>query len=140
LDKPTAGEYLLEGENLSNLNDKELSRIRNRHFGFIFQAYNLFGELTAIENVMVPLMYAGVGKRERLIRAKEVLEKVEMGHRLTHSPSQLSGGEQQRVAIARALANNPTLILADEPTGNLPSKQGEEILGILHQLNNQAVP
>jgi putative ABC transport system ATP-binding protein len=137
LDAPTSGRYLLEDVDIADLDDRELSRIRNRHFGFVFQSYNLFGELTAIENVMMPMMYARVPKRERLQRARELLASVEMDHRLSHYPSQLSGGEQQRVAIARALANRPTLILADEPTGNLSSVQGGEILDILCRLNDQ---
>ncbi|NLU41681.1 MAG: ABC transporter ATP-binding protein [Firmicutes bacterium] len=137
LDTPTSGRYLLEDVDIADLDDGELSRIRNKHFGFVFQSYNLFGELTAIENVMMPMIYARVPKRERLSRAKELLASVEMDHRLNHYPSQLSGGEQQRVAIARALANRPTLILADEPTGNLSSVQGGEILDILCRLNDQ---
>ncbi len=137
LDAPTSGRYLLEDADIADLDDGELSRIRNKHFGFVFQSYNLFGELTAIENVMMPMMYARVPKRERVGRAKELLASVEMDHRLNHYPSQLSGGEQQRVAIARALANRPTLILADEPTGNLSSVQGNEILDILCRLNDQ---
>jgi putative ABC transport system ATP-binding protein len=137
LDAPTSGRYLLEDVDIADLDDRELSRIRNRHFGFVFQSYNLFGELTAMENVMMPMMYARVPKRERLQRARELLASVEMDHRLSHYPSQLSGGEQQRVAIARALANRPTLILADEPTGNLSSVQGGEILDILCRLNDQ---
>ena len=137
LDQPTRGAYYLEGVDITQLKDRELARIRNQHFGFIFQAYNLFPELTAMENVMVSLMHAGKPKRERCERAEELLNMVAMGHRLGHLPTQLSGGEQQRVAIARALANNPTLLLADEPTGNLASDQGAEIMNILCQLNAQ---
>jgi len=137
LDQPSSGSYYLEDVDITRLRDKELAQIRNRHFGFIFQSYNLFPELSALENVMVPLMYAGKPKSERLQRAEALLADVGMEHRLRHLPTQLSGGEQQRVAIARALANNPTLILADEPTGNLATDQGEEIMGILQRLNEQ---
>jgi putative ABC transport system ATP-binding protein len=137
LDQPSRGAYYLEDVDITQLRDGELSKIRNRHFGFIFQAYNLFPELTALENVMVPLMYAGKPRRERRERAEELLAKVGMEHRLGHLPTQLSGGEQQRVAIARALANSPTLLLADEPTGNLATDQGNEIMGILQDLNRQ---
>lgn len=137
LDQPSSGAYYLEDVDITRLRDKELAQIRNRHFGFIFQSYNLFPELSALENVMVPLMYAGKPRAERLKRAEELLNNVGMGHRLRHLPTQLSGGEQQRVAIARALANNPTLILADEPTGNLATDQGAEIMGILQKLNEK---
>lgn len=137
LDQPSFGTYYLEDVDITRLKDRELAQIRNRHFGFIFQSYNLFPELTALDNVMVPLMYAGKSKRERLERAENLLADVGMGHRLRHLPTQLSGGEQQRVAIARALANNPTLILADEPTGNLATDQGAEVMGILQRLNEQ---
>ncbi|HHT27737.1 MAG TPA: ABC transporter ATP-binding protein [Firmicutes bacterium] len=137
LDLPTEGEYLLEGTDITDLDDRELSRIRNQHFGFVFQSYNLFPELTAQENVAVPLMYARVSPKERAKRALELLEMVEMGHRAKHYPSQLSGGEQQRVALARALANNPTLLLADEPTGNLSSKHEDEILALFNHLNSE---
>lgn len=137
LDQPTSGAYYLEGVDITHLKDRELAQIRNRHFGFIFQSYNLFPELTALENVMVPMMYAKLPKHQRIERAKMLLSQVEMGHRLHHFPNQLSGGEQQRVAIARALANNPTLILADEPTGNLATDQSQEIMGILQRLNEQ---
>ncbi len=137
LDQPSSGAYYLEDVDITRLRDKELAQIRNRHFGFIFQSYNLFPELSALENVTVPLMYAGKHKAERLERAQSLLADVGMGHRLKHLPTQLSGGEQQRVAIARALANNPTLILADEPTGNLATDQGAEIMGLLQELNEQ---
>lgn len=137
LDQPSAGAYYLEDVDITQLRDKELAQIRNRHFGFIFQSYNLFPELSALENVTVPLMYAGKSRKERQERAENLLSDVGMGHRLKHLPTQLSGGEQQRVAIARALANNPTLILADEPTGNLATDQGAEIMGILQTLNEQ---
>ena len=125
LDQPSRGAYYLEDVDITQLRDGELSKIRNRHFGFIFQAYNLFPELTALENVMVPLMYAGKPRRERRERAEELLAKVGMEHRLGHLPTQLSGGEQQRVAIARALANSPTLLLADEPTGEPGHRPGQ---------------
>lgn len=137
LDQPSEGAYYLEDVDITELRDKELAQIRNRHFGFIFQSYNLFPELSALENVMVPLMYAGKPKRERRERAEALLADMGMGHRLRHLPTQLSGGEQQRVAIARALANNPTLILGDEPTGNLATDQGAEIMAILQKLNEQ---
>lgn len=137
LDQPSSGAYYLEDVDITRLRDKELAQIRNRHFGFIFQSYNLFPELSALENVMIPLMYAGKPRAERFKRAEELLSNVGMDHRLRHLPTQLSGGEQQRVAIARALANNPTLILADEPTGNLATDQGTEIMGILQELNEQ---
>jgi putative ABC transport system ATP-binding protein len=139
LDVPTSGEYLLEGTDISALSDRELAAIRNRHFGFVFQSFNLFPELTARENVAIPLMYTGVPK-ERRAQALQLLAAVDMNHRLHHFPSQLSGGEQQRVAIARALANDPTLLLADEPTGNLPSQQGEEVLSIFSRLNDAGMP
>ena len=139
LDSANDGVYTLEGHDLLSLSDKEQSRIRNEHFGFIFQSFNLFNEFSATENVMFPLMYAGVRGRERRERAEALLAQVGLEHRLYHYPNMLSGGEQQRVAIARALANDPSLILADEPTGNLPSEKGEEILQILDKLNADGV-
>lgn len=139
LDVPTSGKYLLESVDISKLPDKELARIRCHHFGFVFQSYNLFPEFNALENVMVPMMYAGVGAAERRRRAAELLESLGMGPRMRHYPSQLSGGEQQRVAIARALANDPDVILADEPTGNLATQQGKEILAIFDDLNSRGV-
>ncbi|WP_196159681.1 ABC transporter ATP-binding protein [Reinekea sp. G2M2-21] len=135
LDNASSGAYFLEGHNITSLPDKEQARIRNRHFGFIFQSFNLFPELSAIENVMLPMSYAGIGFAERKQRAAELLDRVELSHRMTHLPTMLSGGEQQRVAIARALSNQPNLILADEPTGNLPTDKGQEILDILTELH-----
>ena len=139
LDSPDSGTYRLEEHDLMTLSDKELSRIRNQHFGFVFQSFNLFNEFNAFENVMFPLMYAGIHGSERRERARNLLVQVGLEHRLYHYPNMLSGGEQQRVALARALANDPTLILADEPTGNLPSDKGEEILQILDGLNRDGV-
>jgi putative ABC transport system ATP-binding protein len=139
LDTPDAGRYILEEYDLTTLGDRELSRIRNEHFGFVFQSFNLFNEFNAVENVAFPLMYAGVSRADRVARAQELLVQVGLDHRMFHYPNMLSGGEQQRVAIARALANNPTLILADEPTGNLPSEKGEEILHLLDELNADGV-
>lgn len=135
LDRPTSGVYTLEGVDLSGLKDREFARIRRDHFGFIFQQYNLFPELTAVENVEVPMIYAGVPARERRRRAVELLEQVGLGHRLKHRPSEMSGGEQQRTAIARALANSPTVLFADEPTGNLPTDQGRQVMQALKELN-----
>ncbi len=139
LDSADEGRYLLEDNDLTTLSDAELSRIRNEHFGFVFQSFNLFNEFSALENVMFPLMYAGVRGSQRRDRARALLVDVGLEHRMGHYPNMMSGGEQQRVAIARALANNPSLILADEPTGNLPSDKGEEILQILEGLNRDGV-
>lgn len=139
LDRPTSGSYLLEGVDVTGLKDKELARIRRDHFGFIFQHYNLFPELTAVENVEVPMIYAGVPARDRRRRAKELLEQVGLGHRLNHRPAEMSGGEQQRTAIARALANAPTVLFADEPTGNLPTEQGRQVMQALKELNEQGM-
>ena len=139
LDRPSTGTYLLEGVDITALKDKELARVRRDHFGFVFQSYNLFPELTAVENVEVPMIYAGVPARQRRARAKELLERLGLGHRLAHRPLELSGGEQQRVAIARALANGPTMLLADEPTGNLPTEQGRQIMASLAELNEQGM-
>ena len=131
LDTPTSGSYELEGHDITRLPDRELSRIRNRHFGFVFQAYNLLSDMTALENVEQPLVYAGVNPKERRERARAMLGRVGLGDRVRHLPSQLSGGQQQRVAIARALVNSPTLLLADEPTGNLNTEAGNAVLEIL---------
>jgi len=139
LDRPTGGQYLLEGHDITSLPDKEQARIRNRHFGFVFQSFNLFPELSALENVMLPMSYAGVSFAKRKAKAGELLDWIGLDHRLHHLPTMMSGGEQQRVAIARALANDPDLLLADEPTGNLPSEKGEEILETLEDLNRQGV-
>jgi putative ABC transport system ATP-binding protein len=139
LDRPSEGKYLLEGHDITQLRDREQARIRNRHFGFVFQSFNLFPELSAIENVMLPMSYSAVSFPRRQSRAVELLDRLGLADRVHHLPSMLSGGEQQRVAIARALANEPDLILADEPTGNLPSDKGEEILEILEDLNRQGV-
>lgn len=136
LDRPTGGVYWLEGVDLTALKDRELAQIRRDHFGFIFQNYNLFPELTALENVEVPMIYAGVRAADRRRRARELLERVGLGHRLKHRPHELSGGEQQRVAIARALANSPTVLFADEPTGNLPTEQGRQVMEALKELND----
>jgi len=135
LDNATGGRYFLENTDITALPDKEQARIRNRHFGFIFQSFNLFNELSAMENVMLPMGYAGVSFGDRKKRAAELLDQVGLNHRLHHLPTMLSGGEQQRVAIARALSNKPNLILADEPTGNLPSDKGQEVLDILKDLH-----
>ncbi|GEM45287.1 ABC transporter ATP-binding protein [Deinococcus cellulosilyticus] len=139
LDAPTEGEYLLEGHDIAFLRDREQARIRNRHFGFIFQAYNLFLELTALGNVEMPLIYSGTPPAERRERAKAALEQVGLSHRIRHHPTQLSGGEQQRVAIARALVTEPTLLLADEPTGNLSKEGGGVILDILQKLHAEGM-
>jgi putative ABC transport system ATP-binding protein len=135
LDAPDEGEYLLEGNDIARLPDRETSRIRNRHFGFVFQSYNLLPDCTALENVMMPLVYAGLSRPERRERATRLLDTVGLAGRAHHYPSMLSGGEQQRVAIARALVGNPSLVLADEPTGNLPSETGKEILRLFLDLH-----
>lgn len=135
LDQPTEGKYLLEGLDISRLNDGELAKVRNKHFGFVFQSYNLFPEKTALENVIVPMRYSQIPVNQRRDRALERLEQVGLGHRLDHYPSQLSGGEQQRVAIARALIMKPTLLLADEPTGNLSQEMGDDILMLFQALH-----
>jgi len=139
LDSITSGQYFLEDYDISSLPDKEQARIRNRHFGFIFQSFNLFPELSALENVMLPMSYAGVPWNKRRERAVELLGEVGLDHRMHHLPAMMSGGEQQRVAIARSLSNDPDLILADEPTGNLPTDKGEEIMKILEQFNARGV-
>lgn len=139
LDTATSGTYLLEDYDITALADREQARIRNAHFGFIFQSFNLFPELSALENVMLPMQFAGIPFAERRRRATELLEEVGLSHRLNHLPTMLSGGEQQRTAIARALSNDPDLILADEPTGNLPTDKGEEIMQMLERFNAQGV-
>ncbi len=137
LDVPTQGTYLLNGRDVGKMNRNELAAIRNEMLGFIFQQYNLLPKLNLMENVEVPLVYAGVSRAERHKRAKEVLEKVGLGDKLKNKPNQLSGGQQQRVSIARALVRNPPLILADEPTGALDSLTGREVLGMLQELHNE---
>ncbi len=137
LDTPTSGEYILDEENVSKLSDDELADIRNRKIGFVFQAFNLLPRRTALQNVMLPMVYAGIPKEERLEKAKKYLEMVGLGDRLNHTSNQLSGGQMQRVAIARALVNNPSILLADEPTGNIASHQANEIMSIFQDLNEQ---
>ncbi len=136
LDKPTKGEYILGGKNVEKLSDDELSEIRNRKIGFIFQAFNLLSRTTTLKNVMIPMVYGGVPKEERITTAEKYLKMVGLGNRLQHTSNQISGGQQQRVAIARSLVMDPDMILADEPTGNIASDQAEEVMAIFQQLNN----
>ncbi|MCK9448311.1 MAG: ABC transporter ATP-binding protein [Bacteroidales bacterium] len=135
LDTATSGSYLLNGSDVSNLNDNELAEIRNKEIGFIFQTFNLLPRSTAKENVMLPLVYAGIGKQRRHEMADKVLEDVQLTDRIAHKPNELSGGQRQRVAIARALVNNPSIILADEPTGNLDTKTSFEIMALLEEIH-----
>ena len=135
LDRPSTGEYFLENEDVANLGDKKLAKVRNNQIGFVFQQLFLLSKLNALQNVELPLIYAGVSQGSRKNLAKQYLEKVDLGTRMTHLPSELSGGQKQRVAIARALVNNPSIILADEPTGALDTKTGEQIMELLTELN-----
>ncbi|PTY00075.1 macrolide ABC transporter ATP-binding protein [Opitutus sp. ER46] len=137
LDTPTAGHYEFNGKNVATMTDNELAEIRNKEIGFVFQTFNLLPRSNALHNVELPLIYAGMHKHERLERARQALENVGLGERMLHKPNELSGGQRQRVAIARALVNSPSIILADEPTGNLDSKTGEEIMELFEQLYEQ---
>ena len=142
LDTPTSGSYILNGKDVSKMHDDELAEIRNKEIGFVFQTFNLLPRTTALDNVALPMVYAGHSKSERKIRAEEVLNQVGLADRMDHQPNQLSGGQRQRVAVARALVNNPSIILADEPTGNLDSKTSEEIMklfGDIHKLGNTVI-
>jgi putative ABC transport system ATP-binding protein len=139
LDTPTRGRYVLDGEEVSSLDDDALSEVRNRKIGFVFQTFNLLPRMTALDNVALPLVYAGVGRTRRREAARRALERTALGNRVDHRPDQLSGGQRQRVAIARALVNQPALLLADEPTGNLDQKTGAEIVQLFEQLNREGV-
>jgi putative ABC transport system ATP-binding protein len=142
LDTPSKGSYLLNGKQVSEMNDNELARIRNQEIGFVFQTFNLLPRASALQNVELPLVYAGIPSRDRQTQAKNALDRVELTSRMTHKPNELSGGQRQRVAIARALVNNPSILLADEPTGNLDSKTGAEIMALfakLHESGNTIV-
>lgn len=136
LDTPTSGTYILNGKDVSQMHDKELAEIRNKEIGFVFQTFNLLPRTTALDNVALPMIYAGYSKSERKERATKVLQQVNLGDRMDHQPNQLSGGQRQRVAIARALVNSPSIILADEPTGNLDSKTSDEIMKLLEDIHN----
>ena len=135
LDTPTKGEYILNGTNVSSMTDSELATVRNKEIGFVFQTFNLLPRSTALDNVALPLIYAGVKKKDRNARSIQALENVGLGNRVTHKPNELSGGQRQRVAVARALINNPSIILADEPTGNLDSKTSIEIMGLIEEIH-----
>jgi len=139
LDRPTTGQVILENEDISHMSPNQLAELRNKHIGFVFQSFNLLSRTTAQANVELPLVYGGVSGAERSRRAVEALERVGLGNRTTHLSNQLSGGQQQRVAIARALVNNPSIVLADEPTGNLDSRSGIEVMDILQDLNAQGI-
>lgn len=137
LDRPTSGSYMLDGQEVATLNDDELATTRNKKIGFVFQSFNLLPRMSTLENVALPMVYAGVEKKERLVRATEVLAMVGLQERMNHQPNELSGGQRQRVAIARSLVNDPTIIMADEPTGNLDTKSGDEVMAIFSELNAQ---
>ncbi len=137
LDRPTSGSYMLDGQEVATLNDDQLATTRNKKIGFVFQSFNLLPRMSTLQNVALPMVYAGIGKKERIARAQQVLAMVGLEDRMNHQPNELSGGQRQRVAIARSLVNDPTIIMADEPTGNLDTKSGNEVMAIFSELNSQ---